>query len=43
MSLWYQILKKKNNGHAYFPFQKVVMPIVGLALMSVAFYFITHR
>jgi hypothetical protein len=27
MSLWYQALKKRNNGHAYFPFQKVVMPI----------------
>lgn len=24
---WYFHLKEKNNGHAYFPFQKVVMPI----------------
>jgi hypothetical protein len=43
MSLWYQALKKRNNGHAYFPFQKVVMPIAWLVLMSTIFYFITVK
>ncbi len=38
---WYQYLKKKNNGHAYFPFQKVVMPLGSLLILSFAFYFIT--
>lgn len=43
LSLWYQAMKRKNDGHAYFPFQKVVMPIAGLTLMSIIFYFITAR
>jgi hypothetical protein len=38
---WYYDLKKKNNGHSYFPFQKVVMPIAPLIIMSVVFYFLT--
>lgn len=37
----YQILKKRNQGHAYFPFQKVIMPISGLIIFTVIFYFIT--
>ncbi|MDW2958986.1 MAG: hypothetical protein R8M37_04255 [Alphaproteobacteria bacterium] len=30
----YQWMKKKNGGHAHFPFEKVVLPIVALALAS---------
>ena len=38
---WYYELKAKNGGHAYFPFQKVLMPISSLIIMSVVFYFLT--
>ena len=38
---WYFYLKEKNNGHAYFPFQKVVMPILPLIILSVVYYFLT--
>jgi len=38
---FYDYLKVKNNGHAYFPFQKVVMPIIPLIIFSIIFYFIT--
>ena len=38
---FYEYLKKKNNGRAHFPFQKVVMPVAPLAIMSLLFYFIT--
>lgn len=37
----YEILKRKNQGHAYFPFQKVVMPVGPLLIFSVVFYFLT--
>lgn len=40
-NLLYNYLKKKNNNHAYFPFQKVVMPISTLLILSLVFYFIT--
>lgn len=30
----YQWMKAKNGGHAHFPFEKVVLPIVALALAS---------
>ncbi len=33
-------LKKKNNGKAYFPFQKVAFPIGFLLIASLAFYLI---
>lgn len=39
--VWYFYLKKKNSGHAYFPFQKVVMPIAPLIVLSIFFYFLT--
>ena len=39
--LWYDDLKKKNNGKAYFPYQKVAMPVGFLAIFSAIFYFIT--
>jgi len=38
---WYYHLKEKNNGHAYFPFQKVVMPISPLIILSIISYFLT--
>jgi hypothetical protein len=40
-AIWYEHLKKKNGGHAYFPFQKVVMPILPLIILSFIFYFLT--
>jgi len=40
-SLGYFKLKKKNNEHAYFPFQKIVMPIAGLIILSLVFCLIT--
>jgi hypothetical protein len=38
--VWYEYLKKRNGGHAYFPFQKVVMPLATLSIASVGFYFL---
>ena len=38
MELWYMRIKKKNGGHALFPFQKVVMPFVGLLVMTGIFW-----
>jgi hypothetical protein len=35
----YKRLKEKNNGRSYFPFQKVVMPIAPLVILSIIFYF----
>ena len=40
-SMWYESLKKNNAGHAYFPFQKVAMPVLSLAILSAIFYFLT--
>jgi len=37
----YDYMKRKNDGHAYFPFQKVVMPVAPLIIASIVFYFIT--
>lgn len=34
----YEKLKKRNNGKAHFPFQKVVMPILPLIILSIVFY-----
>lgn len=38
---WYLFFKEKNNGHAYFPFQKVVMPITPIIILSIIYYFLT--
>jgi len=38
---WYYYLKEKNNGQAYFPFQKVAMPILPIIILSIIFYFLT--
>jgi len=40
-TLWYNNLKKRHGGHAYFPYQKVAMPFGALLLLSLAFYFAT--
>ncbi|MCK9393539.1 MAG: hypothetical protein WCX30_03625 [Candidatus Paceibacterota bacterium] len=39
--LWYEEMKTNNNGKAFFPFQKVVMPVGSLILLSIIFYFFT--
>jgi hypothetical protein len=36
---FYQWMKAKNGGHAHFPFEKVAVPVVALALISLYFYF----
>jgi hypothetical protein len=38
---WYYYLKEKNKGRAYFPFQKVVMPVAPLIILTIIFYFLT--
>lgn len=40
--LGYYRLKAKNDGHAYFPFQKVAMPVGTLLILSLIFYFLTR-
>jgi hypothetical protein len=37
-TLWYEDIKKKNGGHAQFPFQKVAWPISALIILSLSFY-----
>ena len=37
VSKFYQWLKARNGGHAHFPFEKVVLPVLALALLSVYF------
>ncbi len=37
---WYELLKKRNGGHAHFPFEKIVVPVVSLLLLSLIFYII---
>ncbi len=39
---WYVKIKRKNGGHAKFPFQKVVVPLSFLAIMTVIFWLITR-
>lgn len=36
-SRFYQWMKAKNGGHAHFPFEKVVLPVVALLILSVYF------
>lgn len=38
-SMFYQWMKAKNGGHAHFPFEKVVVPVVSLGLVSLYFYY----
>ncbi len=39
-NVWYQYLKAKNGGHAHFAFQKVVMPVGILIILTAIFAFI---
>ena len=34
-------LRSKNKGRVYFPFQKVILPVSSLIILSVVFYLIT--
>ena len=44
LGMWlHSYLKAKNNNRVYFPFQKVVMPILPLIILSIVFYFLTRR
>ncbi len=38
----YNILKKNHQGRAHFPFQKVLMPIFPLIILSIVFYYGTR-
>lgn len=38
---WYFYLKGKKQRYVYFPFQKVVMPILPLIILSIIFYYLT--
>ncbi len=37
----YKIIKAKNGGRAHFPFEKVVLPVAPLIILSLIFYFLT--
>lgn len=38
-SKFYQWMKVRNGGHAHFPFEKVVVPVLALVILSVVFYY----
>lgn len=38
----YNVIKKNNGGHAHFPFEKVVLPISPLLILTIIFYFLTR-
>jgi hypothetical protein len=40
-ALVYLFMKKNNNGHAHFPFEKIVIVVVPLLIASGIFYIIT--
>jgi hypothetical protein len=43
-SVWlHNYLKTKNQGKSYFPYQKVVIPVLALIITSLLFYFIGCR
>ena len=35
---WYERIKARNGGHAWFPFQKVVWPIGAMAIATLVFW-----
>lgn len=41
MTLWYNSIKKRR-GHAHFPYEKVVMPLSALFILSLVFYLIVR-
>ncbi len=40
---WHYFLKEKNNGKVYFSFQKVILPVGSLLLISIIYYFLTLK
>jgi len=40
-TMFHGYLRKKNGGKVHFPFQKVIVPISPLIVLSIIFYFIT--
>ena len=40
-SEFYQWMKRKNGGHAHFPFEKVVVPVVSLCLIAKLFSYLS--
>ena len=40
-AMLYRKMRQQNGGHAHFPFEKVVLPIVALIIVSFIFYLIT--
>ncbi len=38
-SKWYQVMKAKNGGRAHFPFEKVVLPVICVAIASMVYYY----
>jgi hypothetical protein len=42
-ALWYLRIKEMRKGHALFPFQKVVMPVLPLFILSLLFYYLAKR
>jgi DMSO reductase anchor subunit len=38
-SLFYQWMKAGNGGRAHFPFEKVVVPVAALVMLSIYFYY----
>lgn len=39
----YLYLKARNNGRAHFPFEKIVLAVMPLVIMSLVFYFLTKK
>jgi hypothetical protein len=39
----YNLLKKRNSNKAYFPFQKVVMPVGPLIILSIILFFLVQK
>ena len=37
---FYEWMKKKNGGHAHFPFEKVVVPVLSVLIVSLFNYFL---
>ena len=42
MEKWYEKIKKNNGGHAKYPFQKVVMPFMGLVGATLVLWAMLH-
>ena len=38
---FYEFLKQRNDGHAHFPYEKIVFPIATMVIFTIIFYTIT--